>query len=229
VGNSWDDGYPSGGNYWSSYSGHDLFRGPYQNVSGSDGIGDVARIINTGNRDNYPLMKTYPWASHDIGFTGASVSKNVVAEKHNVSARVSLFNYGSYPENCRLKLYANQTVIGELDNVALPSKDSIIVPFGWNTTGFARGNYTISVAADPVPGATDTSDNTLIVGWVFVSIAGDVNGDRKVDLKDVYAVGKAFGAVTGDSRYNPNLDINDDGKIDLKDYFTTCKNYGKSW
>jgi hypothetical protein len=62
-----------------------------------------------------------------------------------------------------------------------------------------------------------------------VSIPGDVNGDRKDDLKDVFAVGKAYGSVIGDPRYNPNLDINDDGKIDLKDYFTTCKNYGKEW
>lgn len=53
--------------------------------------------------------------------------------------------------------------------------------------------------------------------------------DGKVDLRDVYAVGRAFGAVIGDPRYNANLDINGGGKIDLKDYYTTCKNYGKSW
>jgi parallel beta-helix repeat protein len=55
----WDDGYPSGGNYWSDYNGKDLFRGPYQNETGSDGIGDTPYVIDADNQDNYPLMN--PW------------------------------------------------------------------------------------------------------------------------------------------------------------------------
>jgi parallel beta-helix repeat protein len=58
--NTWDDGYPSGGNYWSDYNGTDLFSGPYQNVTGSDGIGDVPYVIDSNNTDHYPLMR--PWA-----------------------------------------------------------------------------------------------------------------------------------------------------------------------
>ena len=57
--NSWDDGYPSGGNYWSDYTGLDNCSGPYQNETGSDGIGDTPRVIGGGNQDNYPLMD--PW------------------------------------------------------------------------------------------------------------------------------------------------------------------------
>ena len=93
----------------------------------------------------------------------------------------------------------------------------------------AKGNYTIGTYAWPVPGETDIAGNLFSDSWIFMSIPGDINADRKVDLRDVYAVGKTFGAVIGDPRYNPNLDINDDGKIDLRDYFTACKNYGKSW
>ena len=33
---SYDDGYPSGGNYWSDYTGTDNFSGPDQNIPGSD-------------------------------------------------------------------------------------------------------------------------------------------------------------------------------------------------
>jgi hypothetical protein len=106
---------------------------------------------------------------------------------------------------------------------------STIITFTWNTAGFAKGNYTISAYVTPVQGETDIADNTLSDGWIFVSIPGDINGDRKVELKDVYAVGKAYGSSIGNPRYEPNLDINDDGKIELKDYYITCKNYGKSW
>jgi parallel beta-helix repeat protein len=58
TGDVWDDGYPSGGNYWSGYSGSDLMYGLYQNETGSDGIGDTSYIIDGNNRDNYPLI--YP-------------------------------------------------------------------------------------------------------------------------------------------------------------------------
>jgi parallel beta-helix repeat protein len=58
--NLWDDGYPSGGNHWSDYFGFDNYKGPFQNVIGSDGIGDIPYIIISGGAgaiDNYPLME----------------------------------------------------------------------------------------------------------------------------------------------------------------------------
>jgi len=54
--NTWDDGYPSGGNYWSDYNGTDTCSGQYQNETGSDGIGDTSYTIDVSNQDNYPLM-----------------------------------------------------------------------------------------------------------------------------------------------------------------------------
>jgi len=57
--NVWDNGYPSGGNYWSNYTGIDSYSGPYQNETGSDGIGDTPHVIDGNNQDNYPLM--YPF------------------------------------------------------------------------------------------------------------------------------------------------------------------------
>jgi parallel beta-helix repeat protein len=59
--NIWDDGYPSGGNYWSDYTGIDLYKGPNQNVPGTDEIGDTPCTINADNQDNYPLMN--PWTA----------------------------------------------------------------------------------------------------------------------------------------------------------------------
>ena len=54
--NSWDDDYPSGGNFWSNYAGSDNYSGPYQNETGSDGIGDTPYTIGLNNVDCYPSM-----------------------------------------------------------------------------------------------------------------------------------------------------------------------------
>lgn len=61
--NQWDDGYPSGGNYWSDYVGVDAFSGPNQDIPGSDSIGDTPYVIDFDSEDRYPLMNlsgTFP-------------------------------------------------------------------------------------------------------------------------------------------------------------------------
>jgi peptide/nickel transport system substrate-binding protein len=62
--NTWDDGYPSGGNFWGDYSGNDFYSGPLQNIPGFDGIGDTPYNINGGNtssiKDHYPFIKAIP-------------------------------------------------------------------------------------------------------------------------------------------------------------------------
>lgn len=68
----WDNDYPSGGNFWSNYNGTDNYHGIYQNITGSDGIGDTPYVLkmNLWNGthnvytssniiDRYPLMKPY--------------------------------------------------------------------------------------------------------------------------------------------------------------------------
>jgi hypothetical protein len=58
--NSWDDGYPSGGNYWSDYTGIDNCSGPLQNVCPDpDGIGDTPYVIDGDSQDRYPLMTPF--------------------------------------------------------------------------------------------------------------------------------------------------------------------------
>ena len=59
--NTWDNDYPSGGNYWAEYPYPDAKKGANQDQNGSDGIGDVAvsdEIFSQGgaNVDRYPLM-----------------------------------------------------------------------------------------------------------------------------------------------------------------------------
>ncbi|MCW3129284.1 MAG: right-handed parallel beta-helix repeat-containing protein [Methanophagales archaeon] len=59
--NVWDNGYPSGGNYWSDYSGEDKYSGPCQDQHGSDGICDTPYLILEVARDKYPYMSENGW------------------------------------------------------------------------------------------------------------------------------------------------------------------------
>ena len=74
--NVWDDGYPSGGNYWSDYGGVDEFCGVGQNVSGSDGLGDSAYGSDVNNTDLYPLMGFF--RVFDVVWNGSSYSVGTV-------------------------------------------------------------------------------------------------------------------------------------------------------
>ena len=53
--NVWDEGYPSGGNYWSDYED----RYPDAGEIDDSGIWDTPYEIDEDNQDNYPLMEPY--------------------------------------------------------------------------------------------------------------------------------------------------------------------------
>jgi len=75
---AWDNGYPSGGNYWSDFTGLDKCSGVNQNICGQpDGIGDTPykgivqislpyhyRSLSPLS-DNYPLIKPFGNATQD--------------------------------------------------------------------------------------------------------------------------------------------------------------------
>jgi parallel beta-helix repeat protein len=117
--NSWINGYPSGGNYWSNYNGIDLYRGIYQNETGSDGIGDSPYIMDAENVDHYPLMELY------------------------------------------------------------------------------------------------------------TRLLGDVNHDRRINIKDVALAVLAFNSFPGSSRWNPDADIDNSGHVDMRDLVLIVLNFNK--
>jgi thermitase len=224
--NAWDDGYPSGGNYWGSYVGTDERNGFDQSGVGSDGIGDEPYNITLWNRDHYPLMKPYPWSSHDIGITSLKASKNIVGQGYDMSVRVMIFNYGNSTQTFNVTARINTTVIGLATYVILAGRTFTSITLAWHTNNWTKGNYTISAYAWSVPDETDTTDNSRTGETVQLTLAGDVNGDKKVDGLDIAVLAKYFGKP---STAFPNADINDDGKIDGKEIAIASKYFNTQY
>jgi hypothetical protein len=147
----------------------------------------------------------------------------------NCSIDVTVENQGGYTETFDLTLYANATVVATIQGLSLTNATSTTVAFSWNTTGFAKGNYTLGAVADTVPGETDTGDNTLADKWIIVTLPGDVEGDRDVDIFDIVKMAGVYGVSEPDPRYSPTCDIDCDGDVDIFDIVIAAGNYGKSW
>jgi parallel beta-helix repeat protein len=230
--NVWDDGYPSGGNYWSDYSGTDLHQGPYQNETASDGIGDAPYTIDANNLDNYPLMN--PWGPPDIAVTNLTSAKTVIGLGYTGSINVTFENLGNKIETFNASVYANSACI--YSEQIMLAMTNYTISFKWNTTGFAYCNYTLSAYAEPVPDETDTVNNNFTDSGIKVSIPDDLNGDFKVSLVDLVILARAYGAHCADYHYqgepaslnwNPNADVNDDGIVNLADLVIMAIHYGQ--
>ena len=225
--NIWDDDYPSGGNYWSDYAGVDEKSGPDQKRHGSDGIGDTPYILDENNQDRYPLME--PFEVHDIAVTNIASSEAVVGQGYAVSIEVTVENQGEFTENFNVTIYADRTVI-DTKPATLVSGGSTTITFTWNTTGFAKGNYTISAYA-MVRQETDTADNTYTDGTILVTVPGDINGNRIVDILDAGKVSAHWypGPPVGLLGYGANADINNDGAVDIFDAAIVSAHWLQSW
>jgi hypothetical protein len=107
------------------------------------------------------------------------------------------------------------------------------VTFYWNTNQLPYGYYTISAAASQVPGEEDLTDNTREGGTIFLTIPGDTNGDRTVNVKDA-AVLSAHWYPSPDGPFGPlgydsKIDINGDSLIDIVDAGILSVHWEQSW
>ena len=64
---------------------------------------------------------------------------------------------------------------------------------------------------------------------ILPTVAGDLNADRKTDMKDVAIAAYSFGSTPGALRWNPITDVNGDRKIDMKDLAFVAKCFGQRY
>ena len=67
--NYWDNGFPSGGNYWSDYTS----RYPNAKEIDDSGIWDTPYVIDQYNKDNYPLVPEFSSITSLIGVLATTI------------------------------------------------------------------------------------------------------------------------------------------------------------
>ncbi len=161
--NSWDNGYPSGGNYWSDYNGTDDYSGSGQNESGSDGIGDTPYTNidgGAGAKDIYPLMSPYVYTQNYLANTPWPMF-------HENLRHTGLSPYSTSGNNGELK-WSYITGGGVYSSPAIGSDGTIYVGswddnlYAINPDGTLKWNYTTGtyVYSSPAIG----SDGTIYIG-----------------------------------------------------------------
>jgi len=171
--NWFDAGYPSGGNYWSDYTGVDFYSGSYQNITGSDGIGDTPYIIDANNIDRYPLI--YPWPSHDIAIINITLSNPKPSINETIQIYVTLRNKGDFIETFDVSVNYTRRIdplIGT-QSITLAPRESIILNFTW--TPVTSGRYEIKAYTSEILGDINLEDNTKIT-YIYVTSGSSAGG-----------------------------------------------------
>jgi hypothetical protein len=178
--------------------------------------------------------KEYSVDPLNLEISSIAATKNIVGLGRRLSLGINVTNYGVAAETFNATFYANSTIIQEISNVTVEGISSTIVVFKWTIVGFAYGNYSISASITPVVNETDISDNFINGLWIFVTITGDVNADKWVDIYDAIACGfhmypvRAFTYPWEDSR-QATKNFNDDGAVDIYDIILMAGYFGKHW
>jgi hypothetical protein len=167
---------------------------------------------------------------HNIAVTRVKPSKNIVAQGYSVFINVTVENQGDYTETFTVTAYADKTIIATLTKITITSGNSTTITLTWNTTGVAKGNYTISAYAHPVPSETDTADNVAeAADTVLVTVPGDVSGDRVCDMLDISILIDKFMTTPSDPTWDPNCDINSDNSVDMLDISIAIDHFMEGW
>jgi hypothetical protein len=204
------------------------------------GTHNITMVVNGGHSipesdySNNQAQTSITVLADDVAIANVTYVKNVVGRGFSFNVSVTVVNGGDFTETFNVTAYANTTAIATFTDITLTSGNSTTLDFTWNTSGFAKGNYTISAYAEPVPGETDTADNSITDGLVLITKVGDLGGgvppaffncDGSVDGKDLALFLQCYkGTALPEAMYLGDLGggvppqfYNCDGNVDGKD------------
>jgi len=179
------------------------------------------------------LAKNVP--HHDVSIIAISTPKTggyplpTIAQGQTAEVIVTTQNQGNFTETFSVTVAVEATIIYAKTDVTLAQGETTTFETAWNASNWPKGSYSIMATLDGVQDEADTADNTLAEGPILITIPGDIDGDRRVDIFDVVRMASIHLTSRPNSKYDPNSDLNDDGTIDSYDILVAVRNYGESW
>lgn len=178
---------------------------------------------------------------HDVAVVDVTPYRNWTYQGRTIKINVTVANLGNFTETAEVALYYNITagnLVGPNQTVTLNAGEIQTLTFAWDTTGVPyRQNYTMTAAITRNGFDSNLTNNILDSPTkIKVRILGDINGDDKVDTRDLYKIALAFGSYGPNKLYlgspahpnwNADADINEDNVINAKDYYFAAANFGK--
>lgn|GEM_PF-1776280 len=185
-------------------------------ITDSDGLKDSTSQI----------LIVYSGPESQIIVTGITTNNTWVYQGRMVNVNVTVSNIGNSSQNVWVTLYYNITAGKSIDSypIYLIAGQSYTLAFAWNTEGLPCLNYTLTAVAT-IP----TGSNTLSNGTLAVRLMGDVNGDGRINVKDIALVARAFGSTPTSPNWNPAADLNGDGVVNMKDIAIVARNFGQQY
>jgi hypothetical protein len=166
----------------------------------------------------------------NVGVDAAPRNKDVVGETKAFDTYALVKNTGASARTFDVKIYAGATQVGTASSGSVAPGTAVTVKVACSTTGLAKGTYTLKAQAVAVGGETYTTDNEITQGSIIVTLAGDVDGSKNVNIFDIVKMASGYGAVNqAATNYDPYSDLDNDYKINIFDIVTAAGNYGKSW
>ncbi len=147
--NVWDNGYPSGGNYWSDYQK----RYPGATEIDGSGIGNMSYVVDGQNIDRYPLMEPYTEATYLLQTT---------------PPKISMLNQTVTDSNVSLTFTVDKIV--NWTGYSLDGQQNVTITGNTTLTGLSSGLHNVTVYANDTygnMGASETVTFTVAVPEPF--------------------------------------------------------------
>ena len=197
--NTWDDGYPSGGNYWSDYEE----RYPDAKERDGSGIWDTPYVIDPdpNNIDRFPLIAPYP-TERDM------IPPEIISVDYMPTCPPPLVDSSTPRAGEPVYVEANVSDPSGVDKVSLCCRadggEWWITSMHFN---LSAGLWTATIPGQPSDATVEFFLQAFdIVGNekisfpytynVEIAVWGDINGDGQVGVEDLYILGNHYGETS---------------------------------
>ena len=129
---------------------------------------------------------------HDVVVVEVNLTSTWAYRGNIVNITITVANLGESIEKFNVTIYYNETEIEIYPVEYLAAGANLTFTIIWNTSQVSPGIYVISAAATVVPLEVETENNILVDGTVTVVFI-NLNGDGKVNIRDIAMVAVRFG------------------------------------